>query len=237
MGIVTLLPFVCACACCDLKTRRIPNALIWCGLAGALLSRFPMAAGLNLFPACLFSCFDRGLPAAASLSRSASGPSFAAFCSSLASGFIGFLLPWLIFGVLAALKMIGGGDVKLLSVIGLQLGSRSCLQVIWYSLIFGAVWSVVIVIRRRNLSQRLNYLYRYVQASLSCKKMIRYRSPAVWQQDLTPAPGHTHHLSGHSSILTQTDQSGEFCFAVVILTALLFVLSGAPDIFLKGGLI
>ena len=64
----------------------------------------------------------------------------------LVDGLAGFLLPWLVIGPLAALKMFGGGDVKLLSVIGLWLGARRCLMVMWHALLIAAVWSVVLVI-------------------------------------------------------------------------------------------
>lgn len=187
MGILFLLPFVMACALCDLKTKRIPNPLILCGLSGVLLSRFQQLI--------LYLLSDSG-------SFSSSGKAHAIF-TSLADGCAGFLLPWLLFGVLAVLKMIGGGDVKLLSVIGLQLGARQCLTLIWYTLIIAAIWSAVLVIRRRSLTRRFGYLYRYIGHAIINGKPDAYRSHA-----LNP--------SGNDS--------GEFCLAVPILFALFVVL-------------
>ena len=238
MGIVTLLPFVCACACCDLKTRRIPNALIWCGLAGALLTRVLTAAGLTLYPVFLpvvpgegtwpAAAFGTGVLPEELSAGSFPSPGPGAFLFSLAGGLAGFLLPWLCFGLLAALKMIGGGDVKLLSVIGLQLGCRFCLRIIWYSLLFGAIWSAVIVIRRRNLTHRLRYLQHYVQSVLSEGKLTPYRT----RTGLSPYPK-AESCSDDSTLwrsfgASPADPSGEFCFAVVILAALVYVLSTIP---------
>lgn len=176
MHTLFLFPFTLACALCDLKTKRIPNPLILCGLSGALLTR--------LFP----------------VFRNLSAPGTLAF---LADGCAGFLLPWLILSVPAALKMIGGADVKLLSVIGLQLGAVSCLWLMWHTLIIAAVWSVVLVIRRRNLAERMRYLYRYVGQVMVTGKAAPYR---------TGLPG-------------GADASGEFCLSVPILLALTVRLS------------
>lgn len=185
MALFTLLPFTCACACSDLKSGKIPNSLILCGLAGALLSRF--------FPA------FRHIPD---------------LPGAMVDGCAGCLLPWLCFGLLAALKMMGGGDVKLLSVIGLQLGIKPCLSIMWYSLLFGAAYSAVLVARKKNLTNRLNYLYQYILKGISDRTFSAYRSSETSLTD--PATDHTN-----------MDSSGEFCFAVPILCALLLVLAGS----------
>ena len=115
-----------------------------------------------------------------------------------------------------------------LSVIGLQLGCRFCLRIIWYSLLFGAIWSVVIVIRRRNLTHRLRYLQHYVQSVLSEGKLTPYRT----RTGLSPYPK-AESCSDDSTLwrsfgASPADPSGEFCFAVVILAALVYVLSTIP---------
>ena len=197
MIILVLFPFVLACAVSDLKTRRIPNSLILCGLIGAVLFRlvpFPRTAG-------------------------------AAFILIAEAG-TGFLLPWLFLGAPAFLKMIGGGDVKLLSVIGLGLGPQGCLQVMWHSLIFAAVWSVILVIRRRNFVQRFAYLYRYAGKAVTSGRLTPYRS------DIHCNAGYDRSDSGcsgsccsDSGCNTGYDRSGEFCLAVPILLALTIQLS------------
>ena len=174
MELEILFPFVLVCAVSDVRTRRIPNTLILCGLAGALLSRTCL-----LLQGCA--------PAAV-----------------LADGCAGFLLPWLLFGPLALLKMMGGGDVKLLSAAGLWLGARDCLQLLWYSLLFAAAWSVAIVIRRQNLFRRLRCLYEYIGHVQIAGKLTPYRTGSGFGAG-TP------------------DRSGEFCFAVPVLAAFVFL--------------
>ena len=175
MGFETLFPFVLVCAVCDVRTHRIPNTLILCGLAGALLSRgFLLLQGAS--PAVV-----------------------------LADGLAGFLLPWLLFGPLALLKMMGGGDVKLLSAAGLWLGARGSLQLMWYSLLFAAVWSAAVVIRHRNLFRRLRCLYEYMGRIQVERKRIPYRTGSGYD------PG-------------SPDHSGEICFAVPVLAAFVVLL-------------
>ena len=175
MELEILFPFVLACAVSDVRTRRIPNTLILCGLAGALLSRVTLL-------------LQTASPAVV-----------------LADGCAGFLLPWLLFGPLAFLKMLGGGDVKLLSAAGLWLGARGCLQLLWYSLLFAAAWSVAIVIRRRNLLHRLRCLYEYIGHVQVAGKLTPYRTESGYDAG------------------TQ-EQSGEFCFAVPVLAAFVVLL-------------
>lgn len=185
MDTMILLIFVLVCALSDLKTNRIPNTLILCGLAGALLSRIfaPVCGWQELFRVLSDSC-------------------------------AGFLLPWLLLGGLASLKMIGGGDVKLLSVIGLQLGAAGCLMVLWYSLIIAALWSVVLVLRRRNLGERLGTLYRYLGQTIASGQFRAYRSCG------TGPPCRNSRSDG-------ADRSGEFCLSPCILAALIFTVRPA----------
>lgn len=211
MDVLIMFPFVLACAVSDLKTKRIPNTLIVCGLAGAILARTALAFGIMSPSSVLLS---------------------------LADGCAGFLLPWILIGPLAALKMFGGGDVKLLSVIGLWLGARSSLLIMWYSLLAAAAWSVVLVVRKRNLSQRLNYLYRYACHTIVTKKASPYRTGTAarsgksFSDVCVPANSGNQAknikdsvLSSRNTLAGSEDRSGEFCFAVPVLIALIFWMS------------
>ena len=211
MDVLIMFPFVLACAVSDLKTKRIPNTLIVCGLAGAILARTALAFGIMSPSSVLLS---------------------------LADGCAGFLLPWILIGPLAALKMFGGGDVKLLSVIGLWLGARSSLLIMWYSLLAAAAWSVVLVVRKRNLSQRLNYLYRYACHTIVTKKASPYRTGTAarsgksFSDVCVPANSGNQAKNSKDSVLSSRntlagseDRSGEFCFAVPVLIALIFWMS------------
>ena len=170
---LTLLVFVSACALSDLMTGRIPNVLILCGLLCAALSRLVLCMGQG---ACLLR--------------------------TLGDMAAGFALPYLLLGALVILKMLGAGDVKLLSAAGLQLGWRGSLRLMWYSLLAAAAVCVVITVRRRNLPARLEYLRRYVYRTARSGRVGPYRSA----QD-----GYT--------------DSGEFAFAVPVLAALIAYLA------------
>ncbi len=167
MDILILLNFTVVCAVSDLRTHKIPNRLILCGLIWAFLC-------------CLFRDGAPGV---------------------LLDGVLGFLLPILLLGPLCALRMIGGGDVKLLAVIGLQLGAGNSFRVLYTSFLFGALWSVCLVIRRKNLFSRLHILYRYIGHVMAGEKLLPYH------------PG-------------RSDPSGEFCFALPVLAALCTLIMG-----------
>lgn len=171
---LTLLVFVSVCALSDYQTGRIPNRLILCGL---LCAAFPgIRAGAGSTAAMLLNLKDMAA---------------------------GFLLPYLLLGVFIYLRMLGAGDVKLLSVIGLQLGPEGSLIMMWYSLLAAAAVSVILVMRRGNLRQRLEYLQRYAVRAAAGGRLGPYRDPSA---------GYT--------------ESGEFAFAVPVFLALIVYMAG-----------
>ncbi len=115
--------------------------------------------------------------------------------SALADGAAGLLLPLILLGALAALRMIGGGDVKLLAVIGLQTGARESLHIIYLTFIIAALWSFFLVVRRHNLFDRFRHLYQYLVHVMAYGHLTAYRTD-------------------------QSDPSGEFCFSLPVLAAL-----------------
>ncbi len=66
-------------------------------------------------------------------------------------------------------RMMGAGDVKTLSVIGGFYGLHGVVRIMLYSFVFGAVLSVIHVVRRRNLVFRLRYLVHYMAESMGKK--------------------------------------------------------------------
>ncbi len=199
MDILILLLFTLVCAISDLKTRKIPNRLILCGLIWAFLCRIFPEAALQL--RCLFGSIItlKGLPPPV---PDAAASQMLALCGFLDAA-LGLLLPCLLLGPLAALRMIGGADVKLLAVIGLQLGSAGSIRVICLSFLYAAVYSVLIVLRRKNLFARFHRLRCYLLQVMSERKPLTYR---------TGLP----------------DPSGEFCFALPVLAGLSTVIWCAP---------
>lgn len=169
-----LLCFVSSAALSDLRTGKIPNRLILCGLLGGMLSLLPMP---GVFPVC-----------------------------ALSDALCGFLLPYLLLGVPSSLGMIGGGDVKLLSVIGLFLGAKACAQVLLLSFPPAGLAALCLVLRRRCLRTRLLYLSAYLGACRAGKRPQSYRKSCRENSD------------GLSS--------GEFCFSPAVLAGLSAYLTG-----------
>ena len=64
--------------------------------------------------------------------------------SSLGSWICGLLVPILILGILFIFRMLGAGDIKLLSVIGSMIGPTKILNCISYSFLIGAVISAAL---------------------------------------------------------------------------------------------
>lgn len=152
-----LLAFTMTCSLHDLRTGKIPNSFILCGI---------LAGAAGLF-----------LPGGSPWSRLS-----------------GFLLPFLLMGGLVLLSMVGGGDVKLLAVIGLFLGAGAVVRVMIYSVFAGAILSVLLLLKRKNLLRRFSFLRNYLVQALSDGRIRPYRG--------------------------QESADGEFCFSVPVFLAL-----------------
>lgn len=213
-----LLPFTMACALHDLRTGKIPNSFILCGLlcGSATLLLSSNGTALSTFSRIHLPVFRLAQPDPA-------------IC------ILGLLLPYLLFGLPALLGMIGGGDVKLLSVTGLFLGVGAVWNVIRISVLIGALYALFVLIRHRNGYQRFLFLRTYL-----CELVSVLRSGQTFPASL-PAVSQTIpsmsnvHLSGaaHASSapshprLSRYRGAGtadaEFCFSVPVFLALLFL--------------
>lgn len=83
-------------------------------------------------------------------------------------------LPVLIFYLLFLMHALGAGDIKLFSVIGSCIGFKGLVKVIIYSFLAGAVISLAVMLRNRNVYQRITYFFRYIQTILLTKSIARY---------------------------------------------------------------
>lgn len=168
-----ILCFTSAAALSDLRSGKIPNRLILCGLlCGAFRITLAQIPILPVFPA----------------------------SPSIPDALLGFFLPYLALFIPFMLSMIGGGDLKLLSVIGLLFGFLPCAKIMLYSLAAGGVLAAFTVLARRNLTSRLRYFFCYLQSSLTAKKPGPYRT-----------------CNGEHD----GAQSGDFCFSPAIFAGLI----------------
>lgn len=87
----------------------------------------------------------------------------------------GSLLPVALLWILFIFRMIGAGDIKLLSVLGGIMGVPAILSCLVWSVIFGAVLSAAILIICGDLPQRLNYFTNYFKLYFQTGKRVPYR--------------------------------------------------------------
>ena len=81
--------------------------------------------------------------------------------SGLADKFIGAAIPIALLWVFFSMGMIGAGDVKLLSVLGLWLGTDGILKCLIYSFAIGTVASIVMASAGSGIRKRFYHLRRY----------------------------------------------------------------------------
>ena len=87
---------------------------------------------------------------------------------------IGCLLPIVVLYLLFWFRMLGAGDIKLLSVLGGFIGPAAVFKCIGLSLLFGAILSLAILILCGNFLPRLRYFTDYFKHFFKTKKAVPY---------------------------------------------------------------
>ena len=96
-------------------------------------------------------------------------------------------------------RMMGAGDMKLWAVVGGFLGPQRAVYCMIASLFVGAVLSIFVLLKRRNLKTRLLYFCSYIQRQQN----------GDWEP-----------------YLNEKDQDGRFHFAIAILGGILLCAGG-----------
>ena len=82
--------------------------------------------------------------------------------------------PVLVFYLLFLMHALGAGDIKLFSVICSCIGLRNLTRVVLFSFLAGAVCSILVLIRNKNLFYRMVYFSDYVRTALFTKSIAKY---------------------------------------------------------------
>lgn len=86
----------------------------------------------------------------------------------------GAALPVILLWILFLFRMLGPGDIKLISVLGGIMGPEAILFCMFYSFMFGAILALAFVIACGNILQRISYFSSYISLFLQTKKRIPY---------------------------------------------------------------
>lgn len=112
----------------------------------------------------------------------------------------GIFVPVLMLGALYYFRMIGAGDIKLLSVIGGFLGPYNGFLCVIYTFLIGSVIATVLLIKRQNLISRFIYFKTYVFQYLQTKEWRPY--------------------------IQKEDRDSQFYFSIPVLLSLLCYIGG-----------
>ena len=141
LSMLTLASLMIAAVVSDLRSRRIPNALVVSGIVLGLFFQTVAPSGAGLF----------GSPAGA-----------LGFVPALLGGLVGLAL----FLPLYALRAMGAGDVKLLAMVGVWLGAPHVVKAALWTLLAGGVLSLAVALCTGVLRQVLANLRFMVTATL-----------------------------------------------------------------------
>jgi len=84
--------------------------------------------------------------------------------TSILEGFIGMIIPVIILFPFFLFKVLGAGDIKLFSVIGLFYGSTFVLNSMLYSLFIAGFISIIVLIKSKQFQKRYQYFICYIKS-------------------------------------------------------------------------
>lgn len=87
----------------------------------------------------------------------------------------GVLLPIFLLFILFYFRMMGAGDLKMLSVLGGMTGFSTALPLILCSFVFGSIISIGILTFRKSWSRRFRFFYRYCRNYIMTGIRVPYR--------------------------------------------------------------
>ena len=87
---------------------------------------------------------------------------------------LGFLLPCILLLPLFYFRMLGAGDIKLISGLGTFLGAGSVFKLILCSLFLGGLLSLAFLISCGNFKERFSYFFNYVYEYSSSRNLRAY---------------------------------------------------------------
>lgn len=93
-------------------------------------------------------------------------------------------LPILLLYILFFFRMLGAGDIKLLSVLGGFIGPMFVIKCISVSFLAGAVISVFIILIYGNLVSRLKYFTSYISQLIITKEVVPYCIPGKRRENI-----------------------------------------------------
>lgn len=159
----TMLPVLLLCALLgaavwhDVRSRRIPNALVFSGAVAALALHAALAPGSGLF------------------SEPFGGLGMLNALGGLGLG-LALLLPMYV------LRAMGAGDVKLMAMVGAFVGPQAILAVVLSTLLAGGVLALAVALANGKLVSMLRNTYQLVLhgmlSSLS-GQAVRIEAPAA----------------------------------------------------------
>ena len=92
-----------------------------------------------------------------------------------AEGLAGMLTAFIVLFILFVFRMLGAGDIKLFCALGTVLGPSGILRCIAFSLFFGAVIAIPLMIIRGIPIERLTYFITYIRGLAYSKDFRPYR--------------------------------------------------------------
>jgi len=92
----------------------------------------------------------------------------------LPSCLAGIFLPFIVLWPFFVLRMLGGGDIKLVMVLGGLVGYPDIARLFFFSVLAGSAIAVVLMLTSQSFAARMDRLGSYIKSMLASGQLSRY---------------------------------------------------------------
>lgn len=89
---------------------------------------------------------------------------------------LGLIFPFISLFILFRIRVLGAGDIKLLSLIGAFTGIGRIIQVLIYTAISAVIYGIILMIIQKSIYSRIKSLFRYAVSFLKTGNLENYQT-------------------------------------------------------------
>lgn len=89
---------------------------------------------------------------------------------------LGLIFPFISLFILFRIRVLGSGDIKLLSLMGAFIGIGRILQVFMYTAISAVIYGIILMIVQKSIYSRFKSLFRYAVSFLKTGNLENYQT-------------------------------------------------------------
>lgn len=106
--------------------------------------------------------------------------------NSFTDSLLGIFIPFSVLIIFHILRMLGAGDIKLYCALGAVMGKTWIINCMIFSILFGGVVALVLMVFHNNFLQRMKHLFNYLKNIMLLQEITSYEESSHSNKAIFP---------------------------------------------------